>query len=222
MSVKEHIIAKHFSYMLNMKTYGYIKKSISGQTMLLARQQLAGAGCDSIIYDDENNWITRPNFKELVRKLRSGDTLVIYKFANVIRSAIQLSYLLETCRNRNVRIISTGDMIDTDGCPSENWVAMLCSLPSDLKADQRDATVARTADQHFAVSPNHARYENKKVRNTIAIELYQKGDKSDEICDQLGISRSTLFRILRANGIALQRRGQDRSKELTGLDATEC
>lgn len=192
-----------------MKTYGYIKKTYSSQDMTLAKQQLTSAGCDTIIYDEINDSISRPRFKELVSRLRTGDTLVIYRFGNVLRSVVQVSMLLQTCQNRGIRIISTNDRIDTNGCPGECWQDMLMSLPTVLRAEQIAATSAKNADLQFAVAPpSKARYENKEIRNNVIIEQYLKGEPADQICDRTGVSHTTLFRILRENKVKLFRHGQ--------------
>lgn len=191
-----------------MKTYGYIKRTRSSQDMSLAKEQLNSAGCDTIIYDEIDNNITRPNFKGLVSRLKEGDTLVIYKFANVIRTPIQLTFFLQTCHNRNVRIISTSDRIDTSGCPGENWHTMLMSLTSAIRMEQMAATVARNADMKYAVSPTVARFESKAARNKEVVDLYRRGVPSEEICEQTGVSHTSLFRILQQNGISTNRRRQ--------------
>lgn len=153
--------------------------------------------------------VSRPRFKELLGRLRNGDTLVIYRFGNVLRSVVQVSMLLQTCLNRGIRIISTNDRIDTDGCPGECWQDMLMSLPTVLRAEQIAATSAKNADLQFAVAPpSKARYENKEIRNNVIIEQYLKGEPADQICDRTGVSHTTLFRILRENKVKLFRHGQ--------------
>lgn len=212
--IEEFIIfAYGLTHNCEMKTYGYIKKTYSSQDMNLAKQQLTNIGCDTIIYDEINNNVTRPRFKELVGRLKTGDTLVIYRFGNVIRSVIQVSMLLQTCLNRGVRIISTNDRIDTAGCPGENWQDMLMALPAILRSEQIAATSAKNADLQFAVAPpSRSRFENKEIRNNIIIELYLKGEPADQICDQTGVSHTSLFRILREHNIKLFRHGQSKNK----------
>lgn len=195
-----------------MKVVGYIKKTLSARDMAAAQEQLLAYGCDEIITDAIENNITRPKFRAMMAKLKSGDTLVVYKFANASRGWIQLSSLMETCRIRNIRLVSTDDHIDTNDSISKDWQSFLGSFGIDVRSGDRAARAVNAACNEIAGTLT--KFTSKEVRDSFVIELYEANRPTLEICEKAGIGRSTLHRILRENNIKADRKTHKKDNEV--------
>ena len=187
-----------------MKKYGYIKLNHSEHEMAAAWEQLKSYGCDQIITDKIEDNMVRPNLRELLKKLKSGDTLVIYRFANAVRGVSQLSFLLKFCIVRKIRIVATEDKLDTKDEISSLWQIMLGNFPSDSRSGERAQRAVNTTNSKFGAT----KFENKTVRDCFVIDRYRENMRVSEICDRVGIGRTTFFRILKENGIDTERRGR--------------
>ena len=200
-----HIFAPLTRYEFIMKTrkFGYYKETYSAQDMKKAREQLTAFGCDSITTDSVDHNVTRPNRKALMEKIKRGDTLVLYKFANAVRGLSQMSCLLEACRIRGIRVVSTDDHIDTADPVSEAWQSFIGSFPVDCRAGERAGKTVKTAISEFGA----AKFASKSVRDQYVIDLYRENLPIEEIFEQAGITKSTFYRILRSNHIPRQRNG---------------
>jgi len=205
-----------------MKKYGYIKKTLESRAMAKAKQQLEAVGCDVIITDEVEKNVTRPNLNELIKKLRSGDTLYLYKFANAVSGALQLMYLLEVCRDRGVRVVSTDDDLDTDTIEGRLWQTMLGSFPREVKSWERAETAIRRAGHGFGLEPTRPKYEDLETRDARIIELYRAKTSLMKIGEQFAISRTQVYRVLKKHGINKDRHGQYEEPNDTNIvDSTE-
>lgn len=198
-----------------MKTYGYIRRSYSSQNMSVAVEQLRSAGCDDIIYDDAENYITRPNLDDLLnRKIKNGDTLVIFRFGNVIRAEAQLPLFLSMCKERGIRIISTYDGIDTEGCPGQNWHKMNMTLHSVIRSEKFECTIKKSADSKlFARTRKNATGVDKTLRNRTIASLYQEGVSLEAMSQEMGVGYSTIYRVLDDLQIPRNRHGQPEEEQ---------
>lgn len=69
-------------------------------------------GCAEIIEEQQECGL-RAEWDKLLGRLNKGDELVVSKLSHIIRETRQLSYLLEYCRLKEIRLISIHDCIDS-------------------------------------------------------------------------------------------------------------
>lgn len=94
---------------------GYIRVSDDDQKQALQVDALTAAGCD-IIYSDHgvSGIVTeRKGLDDVLDELSTGDTLIVWKYDRVGRSAIHLLMLLNELRLRGVDFISLTERLDT-------------------------------------------------------------------------------------------------------------
>lgn len=192
-----------------MKKYGYIKQNHAEHEMAAAWEQLKSYGCDQIVTDKIEDNMVRPNLLALLQKMKSGDTLVLYRYSNAVRGVSQLTFLLKSCGTRNIRIVATDDKLDTKDEVSKLWQIMLGNFPSDSRSGERAQRAVNTANSKFGTT----QFENRTVRDNFVIDRYRENIPVSEICDRVGIGRTTLFRILHENGIGTERRGRNKDDE---------
>ena len=78
------------------------------------RQWMADFGCEDFVEEQPVEGGYRLGWDRLLAAIGKGDTLVISKLAHVVKGARQLSFFLEFCRIKSVRLISLHDGIDSD------------------------------------------------------------------------------------------------------------
>lgn len=184
-----------------MKKLAYLMETEARQEMEEAMQQLKAFGYDQLYMDSYRNNITRPKQKEVMGRLMKGDTLVIYSLANATRNLTQMIHLLGTTEDREIRLVSTGDNIDTDDPISRQWRLRLGNYLVDQRSGDRAARASFAAANEFRME----RYESKKVRDTVIIDMYHSRYRIVEIAERTSLSKQQIFRILKKHGIQCDR-----------------
>ncbi len=200
-----------------MKKYGYIKLNHSEHEMSAAWEQLKSYGCDQIVTDKIEDNMVRPNLLDLLKKMKSGDTLVLYRFSNAVRGVSQLTFLLKSCGTRQIRIVATDDKLDTKDEVGKLWQIMIANFPSDARSGERAQRAVNTANNKFGTT----KFGSKSIRDHWVIDNYLDNMPISQICDRACIGRTTLFRILQDNKVDTQRRGRGKMDRLDfdGVDA---
>ena len=165
-------------------------------------------GCVRIVEEKTEDEKLRPEWKALLMSLERGDELVLSKFSNALRGTRELSFFLELCRIKVIRIISINDKIDSKdevfpAMKTSDFLDMIGSLPAEV------ATL-RKASTHImrlrTVKTKTKATKSRQERETTIVNMYNGGHSIDDIWTVSGFkSRSSIFRILKKYGIALNR-----------------
>ena len=182
-----------------MSILSYARVSTAEQSLDRQRDELTAAGAEMIYSDigSGKKGAARPQWDELLRSLRKGDTLMVTELSRLGRSTSQLSALADDLKERGValRILNLG--IDTS-TPAGKLVYSIIAAVSEM---ERDLLIERTMSG-LAASRARGRKGGRKrefspagVRK--AQEQYDKGEMSvTEIARVAGVSRQTLYRYL--------------------------
>ena len=167
-------------------------------------------GCYDIIQEEyPDNEKSREQWDGLLARIQPGDTLVIPKLSNALKSARQLVFFLEFCRIQNVRLVSIHDKIDSGDelfpeTKTSDVLTAIALLP-------KEANAVRVPSKPFQRMRRKIKVMSKKQlgraeRNRRIINMYREGFSIDDIIDQSGFkSRSSVFRILNDAGVDLNR-----------------
>lgn len=197
-----------------MAKIGYIMVAPQYEHLEGDRKWMQDYGCTEIIEEDEAYENIRPQWKQLMTSLASGDELVVAKFSNALRGSRELAMFLEVCRIKAIRVISIHDRIDSrdelfpETKPSD-VLEMLRALP-------KEVLVLRKATNHMIKLPQKrvtalpalvvASATKRLQREKTVINMYVTGYAIDDIWRASGFkSRSSVFRILNKHGIHLNR-----------------
>lgn len=161
------------------------------------------------IMEEQQDYELRTEWNKLLDRLNKGDELVVPKLSHVLRETRQLSYLLEYCRLKEIRLISIHDRIDsgnelfpeTQMSDILNVVALLPKEAFDIRKSS-DA-VRKVKSRMRTLSPvDYNRIERKEF----VVNMYKSGHLINEIWKASGFrSRSSVFRVLKEAGITLNR-----------------
>lgn len=93
---------------------GYARVSTEDQHLDLQCDALRKAGCERIVEEKKSGADTRrPALTALLRALRAGDTLVVWKLDRLGRSLQDLIKILGVLERRGIGFCSVSDQIDT-------------------------------------------------------------------------------------------------------------
>ena len=191
-----------------MAKVGYIFLAEAYESLESDRAWMEKFGCVRIVEEKTEDEKLRPEWKALLMSLERGDELVLSKFSNALRGTRELSFFLELCRIKVIRIISINDKIDSKdevfpAMKTSDFLDMIGSLPAEV------ATL-RKASTHImrlrTVKTKTKATKSRQERETTIVNMYNGGHSIDDIWTVSGFkSRSSIFRILKKYGIALNR-----------------
>lgn len=187
---------------------GYARVSMKEQSFNLQVDALRVAGCEKIYMETASGARTeRPELNELLRNIRSGDVLVIWKLDRLGRSLRHLVDMVSVLLDKGVGLQSLNDPVDTttaQGRLTFNIFASLAEFERDLIRERTHAGLSaarargRNGGRPKGISP-HA-----ETTAMAAETLYREGQLSTlQIANKLHISKSTLYSYLRHRGVMI-------------------
>jgi len=177
---------------------GYARTSTTDQKAGLADQvaELRKAGCERI-YEEHGSGVDaeRPKLAEVVEFARAGDTILVTKPDRIARSAADLLSIVQTIRGKgaDVRIMSLD--LDTRSPTGKLLLVTLAGMAEferDIMLERQRAGIAaaKAAGKYKGRAPTARR----KAAEILA--LLDEGVGESEIGRRLGISRSSVYRII--------------------------
>jgi DNA invertase Pin-like site-specific DNA recombinase len=187
---------------------GYARVSTRDQSLRMQVEALREAGCDKIHEEIASGAKTaRPVLDEILRNLRTGDTVVIWKLDRLGRNLAHLIQLTTHLSEKKVGLISLNDPIDT----TTSHGRLIFSIFGSLAEFERELIIERT---HAGLKSARARgrkggrpkgmSQDAMHKATIAEALYTNGTISvKKIAEQLDIFKTTLYLYLRSRNVMI-------------------
>ena len=181
---------------------GYARVSTKDQSVLMQVEALKEGGCTKIHEETVSGAKTaRPVLDEIMRNLREGDTLVIWKLDRLGRNLAHLIHLTNTLMEKKVGLISLNDPIDTTTAQGRLVFGIFASLAEFERELIRERTQAglKSARARGRKGGRPKGLTQEAIEKaTIAEALYKNGSiPVKKIAEQLGISKTTLYLYLR-------------------------
>lgn len=185
---------------------GYARVSTQDQDLSLQLDALNDAGCNKIYKEKiTGSKKERPQLQKMLGQLRKGDVVVIWKLDRLARSLKDLVGLVNEIQEKGGALYSLNDLIDTTtphGKFTFHIFAALAEFERDIIRERTKAGLA--AARARGRKGGRPKGLSKKAQHTaiIAEKLYQERELTvKEICEQLSISRGTLYNYLRYRGV---------------------
>lgn len=189
--------------------YGYARVSTiaqckNGNSLEEQTEALTAYGCNEIIAETYTGKTTeRPQFNELLKRLHSGDTLVVTKLDRFARTVIEGVLTVRTLFERGVKVhilniglienTLTGNLILTVFLAFAEFERGMI-----IERTQAGKAVARTQPGYHEGRPK--KYTPDQINH--ALELLNSGSSYRQVEAMTGISKSTLIRAKRNNSAA--------------------
>jgi DNA invertase Pin-like site-specific DNA recombinase len=183
---------------------GYGRVSTQEQHPEAQQDALLTAGCDKVFIDRASGKLaSRPELDKALAALREGDSLVITKLDRLGRSLKNLIELSEELKARGVALVVLDQGIDT-ATPIGRMFYQILGAVAEF---ERELIVERTKDGLQAARARGRVGGRKKAlrprQATLAQEMYDElgedGKRKytvQEIADEVGVSRPTVYRYL--------------------------
>ena len=167
-------------------------------------------GCDSIIIEEGIKERLRPQWRKLLTLLKKEDEIVVTRLSNAVRGIRELGAFLDLCRVYKIRIVSIHDRIDTKNELFPETTAG--DVLDTISRISEEATKVRRSEGRIVRNLKSQRKEKTKSalrqdREKMIVNMYKSGHVIDDIWKVSGFkSRTTIFRVLKRNGVELNRR----------------
>lgn len=179
---------------------GYARVSTQEQDLQMQIDELTKAGCFEIFEEKvTGSKKDRPALNEMLKMLREGDRVVVYKLDRISRSTKHLIELADLFESKGVEFVSIHDNIDTTTAMGRFFFRVMASI-AEL---ERDITIERTKSGLAAARARGRKggrppVDGKKI--STALKMYESKEYSiSEITESTGISAPTLYRYINKN-----------------------
>ncbi|MEE4889727.1 recombinase family protein [Pseudomonas alliivorans] len=181
-----------------MATFGYGRVSTSSQDSENQRLELAGAGwaidywfADTISGKSASS--QRPAFKDLLSKIRDGETLLVAKLDRLGRDAIDVLQTVRDLGIRNIKVVvhqlGSTDLTSPAGKLLLSMLAAVAEMERDLLIERTQAGLSRARSEGRLLG--RPPKLTPKQRSEITAEL-NKGASVSALSKLFGVSRATV------------------------------
>lgn len=186
---------------------GYARTSALHQRAGLDAQvhDLEAAGCDRLFVEQVSSVARRPELIAAMDFVREGDTLVVKRIDRLARSTIDLLQLVSRLEAKGVgvRVLDFGGgELATKSASGRLLVTVLAAVAEaerTMMLERQRAGIAKAkADGKYRGRAPTARRQSGRV-----VELHASGMGASAIAAEVGISRSSVHRLLSTSRVAL-------------------
>jgi len=191
--------------------YMRVSKIDGSQSLDLQQDALLAAGVEKThIYEDRCSGKNddRPGLKAALKAIRSGDTLIVWKIDRLGRNLAHLVSIMQelTAKGVDLKVLSGhGTALDTTTASGKFVFGIFASL----SAFERELIIERTkaglasARARGRVGGAPFKMTPAKVRLAMA-SMGKPETKVRELCEELGVTRQTLYRHVAPDGTLRQ------------------
>lgn len=183
---------------------GYARVSTTDQNLDLQISALEKAGCEIIYKEKKSSVKERPELERMMKYLREGDQLVVWKLDRLARSLSHLLSLIEDIKRKKVDFICLTNNIDTStpmGLCFLSIAGAFAELERNLMIERTNAGLAAARERGIVLGRRKGLSEDRRIIARAACDLYMQDMPTEYICKSLKISSATLYRYLRSGGI---------------------
>lgn len=187
-----------------MAIIGYARVSTNYQQLdsqLLALNQF---GCDKIYTEIDSGRSTKRNeLNKVLRRLKRGDTLVIFKLDRLSRGTKHLLELMDRFEKKGIHFISIQNNIDTTTSIGRFFFTIMGAF-----AEMEAELIRERVLAGLAAAKENGKTLGRPATNKnldLVVKLYTETTLPlTEIANQTDLSRSTVYRYLKNENIPLR------------------
>ncbi|RNM08346.1 recombinase family protein [Dickeya undicola] len=178
---------------------GYARVSTSDQNTELQKNALISANCELIFEDQASGKnARRAGLKRALRKLRRGDTLIVWKLDRLGRSVRDLITMVSDLQRRGIHFRSLTDAIDTS-TPAGRFFFHVMSALAEM---ERELIVERTRAGLAAARAAGRIGGRKRIMTPDTLDhartLLSNGATRWQIANIIGVSEKTIYKYFPA------------------------
>lgn len=175
---------------------GYARTSTTDQIAGLEAQLalLKEAGCEDVYSEQTSSIGEREQLEACIRFARKGDTLVITKIDRLARSISQLMLIVERLAEKGVALRILDPDINTGGPMGKLVLTLLGAI-----AEFERGIMLERQREGISKAKREGKYKGRKptarAKAEEAREMLSAGAGVSKVAKQLGIGRSSVYRI---------------------------
>jgi DNA invertase Pin-like site-specific DNA recombinase len=181
---------------------GYARVSTNEQNLELQLEALKQAGCkDSLIFTDKVSGAktNRPGLDQCLKKIKSGDTLIVWRLDRLGRSMQHLVNLITELMDNKINFCSIKDgAIDTTTASGELMFHMFSALTQFERRLIQERTYAGLSAARARGKMGGRKVIKPEDPRVITAKRMHKDTNISikQICDTIKISRATFYRYI--------------------------
>jgi len=179
-----------------MRLFGYARVSTSQQSLDIQIKALKEAGVKpSRIFTDKisGSHVNRDGLAQLRVKVEESDVILVKKLDRLGRDTADMITLIKEFDEMGVSIRFLDDGISTEGTMGK----MVVTILSAVAQAERQRILERTNEGRVEAKAKGVKFGRKPtIDRRKVLELHQKGIGASAIAKQIGIGRSTVYKLL--------------------------
>ena len=180
-----------------MRKFGYARVSTSQQSLDVQVKSLeeAGVRSDRIFTDKvSGSHMDREGLKLLRVKVEEGDVILVKKLDRLGRDTADMIQLIKEFDEMGVAIRFLDDGISTEGAMGK----MVVTILSAVAQAERHRILERTNEGRLEAKAKGIKFGRKRSIDRERVkELHEAGVGATNIAKQMGIGRSTVYKLLK-------------------------
>ena len=179
---------------------GYARTSTLEQRTGLEAQQrdLKEYGCEKLFTEQVSSVAEREQLEAALSGLRAGDKLVVSKLDRLARSVQHLGQIIERINSAGASLVILdmgGTAVDTSNATGK----LILNVMSSVSQFEREMMLERQREG-IAKAKAEGKYKGRKPTARAKTDMVKlalaNGVSKPQICKDLGISRTSLYRII--------------------------
>jgi len=180
---------------------GVARTSTTEQVAGLEAQvrDLKAYGCEVVYQEQVSSVGEREELDAAINSLRKGDKLVVTKLDRLARSVRHLGDLLETLEAKGAGLVILsmgGQQVDTTTATGKmmlNVMASVAQFEREMMLERQKEGIAKAK----AVGKYTGRQPTAMNKADAVLSLLSSGMSKTKVCEHVGISRASLYRIIK-------------------------
>lgn len=187
--------------MSNGLRIGYARVSTQGQSLDNQVERLTASGCEKLFTEKYTGARSdRKQLEAVLEYVREGDALVVTKLDRLARSAVDLGQIARKLESKGVDLVVLDQQIDTTTPTGKLMFTMIgafAEFERDLIRERCQEGIAKAKDKGV----KFGRPEKLSADQIQSMKLEFAAGKLSrkELADKYGVSRSSLYRLVKAN-----------------------
>ncbi len=181
---------------------GYARVSTEDQTLNLQKDALINSGCD-IVYTEVasgKSASTRRKLKTCLKKLKSGDILVVWRLDRLGRSVQDLIKIITNLERKNISFESLTESIDTTSHTGKLIFHVFAALAEFERNLIRERTLAGLASARLRgrIGGRQRLLNDQQIRS-IKHSVKTLKCPISKVANEYAVSRGTIYNALKTN-----------------------
>ncbi len=180
-----------------MRLFGYARVSTSQQSLDVQVKALKAEGVRANrIFTDKltGSHVNREGLRLLRLKVEEGDVILVKKLDRLGRDTADMIQLIKEFDEMGVAIRFLDDGISTEGTMGK----MVVTILSAVAQAERQRILERTNEGRVEAKAKGVKFGRKRTIDRRRVkELHEEGVGATDIAKQMGIGRSTVYKLLK-------------------------